>query len=433
MSESRIEAPQGRYGIHFGYPRILGAYLAVNAVPDVRMLVDAPDCGTIRAEIIHDNHDWNSTLIDLGGRHRIANSAVSPDLIALDRTESLAAQMEAIGKEEGSFLLAYPSPMSALVGVDYETIYAAVKERTRLKILPIRPVQSLGDWVSGYCQVMETLARNVPLDKVPTRDDSVAVVGYLFDRNEADHQANVAELSRLLALLDLDLASVWLSGRSTGDLAAVARAGTIVALPGGLPTARRLSDRTGAKVISLPLPVGLEATCRWLEGLAEATGRGEGSLEAVAREAAGHYKSLSKAVVRYFANRDFMVCTESHLAVAVARMLQEMGGRVQLLATSGQPPDPPADLAGKALHHPETRVLGAAIREVVDNASLLPVLIGNEQAFNIEALPIAGVFLGFQSPGSHHLYDAPFLGFRGALCLVDKIVNSLPIGWCLHR
>jgi len=423
-----------RFGIRFGYPRILGTYLAVNAIPDVWMLVDSADCATMRAEFIHDNHDWNSTLIAEDGKHRIANSGACPDSIVMDRRELLAGLMRDIGQEEGSYLLVYPSPITALLGVDYDSVFESVKDSVEMKMLTIRPVESLGDWVSGYCHVMETLARNIELPDVVREPDSVAVVGYMWDRNEADHRANVAELGRLLNGLGLDLKSVWLSGAPTTGLADVAGADTIIEFPYAGSAARILAERTGARIVTTHLPVGLEATCRWMELVAGATGRAERAREWLDSEAGHYYAALSKAVLRYFANRDFIVCTESHLGCAVARMLTEFGGNVRLLACSGRRVEPDERIARLTLYSPEMRRLGGQISEIVDGASLLPVVIANEQAMaTIPTVPVAGVFLGFQSPGTHHLFDAPFLGFRGTLSLVDRIVNSLPVGFLLHR
>ncbi|MBM4354969.1 MAG: hypothetical protein FJ109_14480 [Deltaproteobacteria bacterium] len=187
------------YGIRFGYPRVLGAYLGVNAVPDIWMLVDSADCATLRAEMIQDNHDWNSTLLSADGRHRIANTGLCPESVVLDRRELMAAQMMAIGRQPGSMLLAYPSAVASMVGVDYDSIYRRVEDRMGMPVVTIRPVEALGDWCSGYAQVMEAVAQNVKLPEVGRRPGAVAIVGYLWDRSEGDHEANVAELGRMLS------------------------------------------------------------------------------------------------------------------------------------------------------------------------------------------------------------------------------------------
>lgn len=427
------------YGVRFGYPRVVGAYLGVNAVPDLWMLVDSADCATLRAEMIQDNHDWNSTLISADGKHRIANTGLCPESVVLDRRELMAAQMAAIGRQSGAMLLAYPSAVASMVGVDYDSIYRTVKERMGMPVVTIRPVEALGDWCSGYAQVMEAVAEHIVLPEVSPRDDAVAVVGYLWDRNEADHEANVAELARMLAGAGLELVSTWFSGRPTTELSRVAEASLIVALPHAGRSAEMLAARTGAKVIHTGLPLGLSASAEWIRTVASAldapaaplSSRAEAWLTA---ELPGYYRKLRKAVSRWFVNREFLVCTESHLAAAVTRMLREMGGVVRLVALSGPAVEVDPGLSGIALHAPSLRELWLETKRITEAAQRLPVLIANEQAVgSIATLAVGGVFLGFQSPGMHHLFDAPFLGLKGTLCLTDRIVNSVPLSMSLHR
>ena len=434
MSSGEWDGVSEEYGVKFSYPRILGAYLAVNAVPDIWMMVDAPDCATMRAEMIYDNHDWNSTVLAEDGRHRIACTSVGPDSVATDRREVLAAHMERLAVQEGRYLLVYPAPAVALVGIDYRAIFDRVKDRVSMKLMMLSQTESLGDWVSGYEAVVDELARTVELPAVSPRENGVAVVGYFWDRNEADHGANVAELGRLLEGLGLSLESVWLSGEPTAELADMARASTIISLPYAGAAAATLAARTGAQVVETGLPVGLEGTVTWLEAVAAATGRTQAAAGFINREAARHYEMLAKPALRYFRNRDFLVCTEGHLAVAVADMVRELGGLVRLVACSGSAPDYDPGPFGEVLAGPEVRSLGFRIKEIAEASSLVPVIICNEQAVSTtRSLPIAGVFLGFQSPGMHHLFDAPFMGFRGAVSLVDRIVNAIPTAMCFQR
>ncbi len=424
------------YGVRFGYPRVVGAYLGVNAVPDLWMLVDSADCATLRAEMIQDNHDWNSTLISADGKHRIANTGLCPESVVLDRRELMAAQMAAIGRQEGAMLLAYPSAVASMVGVDYDSIYRTVKDRMRMPVVTIRPVEALGDWCSGYAQVLEAVAENVALPGAQLRPGTVAVIGYLWDRNEADHEANVAELKRMLAGAGLELVSTWFSGCPTRELARVAEASVLVSLPHGGRGAEILAGKTGARVVSTGLPIGLSASSEWLRTVSAASGdeylaRAESWL---ASELRSCYLKLRKAVSRWFVNREFLVCTESHLAAAVTRMLREMGGVVRLVALSGPSVEVDAGASGSVLHAPSLRELWLETKRVTEAAQRLPVLIANEQAVgSIATLAVGGVFLGFQSPGMHCLFDSPYLGLRGTLCLTDRIVNSVPLSMSLHR
>jgi len=419
-------------GVRFGYPRIMGIYLATNALSDLWMLVDSPDCASLRAEFIQLNHDWHSDLLAQDGRHRIASTGVSPDSIALDRREAIASQLRLIAEAGGNWVCVVATAISALVGVDYEAVYRAMEDESKPRYLRLRTVDSLGDWCSGYAQVMEALALDIPLSGGPLVEDEVAVVGYLWDRNEADHGANMAELRRLLDMLGLKLTCVWLSGEPSTDLARVSTAATVVELPNAGGAARTLAGRTGARLVSAGLPMGLGATLGWLEAIAEATGRGDalGRVEAEAGRCAG---LLSRPAQRFFAGRSFAICTETHLASGLAAFAREMGGEVRLVATSGGEPNVPP-CADEHLHEPPLPLLGARLRAVHEESGSVPVFIGNEQAAStVHTVPFAAVFMGFQCPGVHRLHDSPFLGFKGSLWLADQIAGAIPNVLLFHR
>ena len=418
-------------GVRFAYPRIMGVYLAVNALPDLWMLVDSPDCASLRGEFIQLNHDWNSSLLSQDGRHRIASTGVSPDSIALDRRENLAAQLRQIAQAGGNFICVATTAISSLVGVDYEAIYRAMDD-VGPQYLSLRSVDSLGDWVSGYCQVLEAMAVEIHLEQVPLDPDQIAIVGYLWDRNEADHRANLSEMKRLLATLGLRVSCVWLSGEPSTDLARVASAATIIEMPYAGNAARSLAARTGAGIVRTDLPIGVEATLRWLEEIATATNR-QDALTTARAEADELAQVLFQPATRFFAGREFAICTEGYLAAGLTAFVTEMGGEVRLLATSGREPQVSAQ-TDEHLHAPPLPQLGSRLRAVFEQAGGLPVFVGNEQAAaTVHTVPYAAVFLGFQSPGIHRLYDSPFLGFRGALWLTDQIVNAIPTTLLFHR
>jgi len=396
------------------------------------MLVDSPDCAVLRAEMIQDNHDWNADLIRQDGRHRIAGTGVGPDTIVVDRRKQLAAQIQAIGRQTGEWLFIYQTPVAAMVGTDYAAICRSVQQDIRMRAVSVPPLEAGTDWVSGYAQICEIVASRVQLEKLTIDSDIVAIAGYMWDRNEADHTANLAEIERMLSAIGLRLGAVWLSGRPTPHLASVASAGTVLEFPYAGRTARLLAERTGAKVVPVGLPVGLEGTVEWMRTVAAATGRQAEAEKWLAAEVPRCYEAVCKPVLRFIQNRDFMVCTDGILAAAVARLVSELGGRVRLLAGAGPLPHVDIGPAGKLLDAVDCRTLGIEIHRIYESSNRIPVLVGNEPAMcSITSLPVASVPLGFQSAVCHHLFDAPFMGLRGTLCLVDQIVNSLanPLFW----
>ncbi len=70
----------------------------------------------------------------------------------------------------------------------------------------------------------------------------------------------------------------------------------------------------------------------------------------------------------------------------------------------------------------------SALAHVAERADGWPVLIGSERGI-AAATPgrYAVVPIGFQAGGIHHLYPTPFLGFGGALSLLDRIGNAIAL------
>lgn len=422
----RNEAVSERFGIPFGYPHIVGAYLAVNAVPDTWMLVDSADCATLRAEIIHDNHDWNSTLIAEDGRYRIAATGVCPHSIALDRYAELKENIAAIGDAPGAFLFVYPAPVTAIVGIDYSVVINQLQDKMNLKALSVSPVDAVGDWLTGYAYIMEVIARELELPTVPKQDDSVALVGYFWDRSEADHEASLAQVTRLVEALDLEVSTVWFCGKDTTDLQQVASASTIIELPYAGRAGQILAERTDAKLVKAPgLPIGLDGTFKWLETLGELTGRQRQAQAFIQEHAPVAYQKVTKAVLHHFVGKDFMVCTEPHLCTGICAMLKEFGANVRLAAPAGATAGNLAEYAEQVLENSSLEVVGTEITRTAEHCSL-PVLIGNERAIaSAGPMPMAIVPLGFQSGGTHYLHDTPFLGLAGTYSLIDRIANAV--------
>ena len=418
---------RARFRAPFDYPRILGAYVAASAISDAWMLIDSADCGTLRAEVIQDNHDWFANIIGPDGRYRIASTGMCPTSAILDRSELLGRQIGELASREGGILFVYPASVAAMVGVDYRAVLARMdRSGIQMPILVVDPLDALGNWVDGYQQILETVARSIDLSGRSLEGGTVALVGNLFDRYEGDCTANVAELERLLAGLGLRTVSTWLSGTTVDRLADVARAETLVALPFSGRSADILAGRTGARVVRAPLPLGLSATWDFLGRIGDATGRSALTRPFIEKEMGAVYDRLGKAVVQHILHREFLVCAEATLAVALAGFLQELGGDIRLLAAAGDSSSIPASLtAGRVLAAADMEELRDAIAEAAGDASQPPVLIGNQRAIvAASSRSVVPVPFGFQSGGIHCLTPTPYLGVSGAVSLVERIAKA---------
>ncbi|MBI5210182.1 MAG: hypothetical protein HY927_09460 [Elusimicrobia bacterium] len=420
------------FGLPLDYPYLMGAYLAVNALPDVALLVDGPDCAVGKAEHIVGKHDWRSTLRGPAGRDRVVCTLTDVRNAALSREPAIREAMaELLGRPDLSAVLVCALPMANLTGTDYARLARLVREAEGGKPLILVPARSLqGGFLDGYSETLQALAREAPLGRgVGRRLDrrKVAVIGSFMDRTEEDHRANGRELRRMLEALGVEAVTGWLEGGPFADLAAAGEAGTLVALPWGRKAALALAARTGARVVDAGVPFGLDASSRWLKKVAGALGREDRAGRFIDAELGRIAPKLEWIVPYHFLNRRVWVACDPYLLGPIAGLLAELGGRVVGAATVGRgipacPPKRPGSI-GPVLERPTSGRLERAVAGAWEGG--LDLAIGNSDvaAFVPPACPFAE--FGFPSYFRHALSARPFLGFEGCLAFLDLLCDAM--------
>jgi hypothetical protein len=298
--------------------------------------------------------------------------------------------------------------------------------------------------------VLEALATGLPLTPSRTGEGRrVALVGYLWDRNEADHRANLAELRRLLGALDLELCSLWLAGEPTPKLLGVQRADWIVSLPYGHRAASLLSKRLGCPLLPCELPFGLAATLRFVLTLGAATGRLAAAIAFLEQELSQVLAPLKWIVPFATLHRRIGYVGDPHLLRGLQEIAALVGATVPFAALTNLPaharaaqssdtsllsslelPGDLRELSGvdsrpaapdTLLVYPHARELSAAL-ERLGQERALDLLVTNSFGFLTNHMGV--VEFGFPSYHSHFLCDRPFLGTRGFLALVERILNA---------
>jgi nitrogenase molybdenum-iron protein alpha/beta subunit len=396
-------------------PYMVGVYLGVNAFPDVWMVVDGPDCLFFKAEYVHGSQDLHSTLLSPTGRHRVAHTLADTVNVVTDREPDIADLIRRVAsRDEAAMVLLTAMPMASITGSQYDRIGREVAAAVGKPILDV-PARSLdGDWLDGYAEVLDGVARGIPLPAADRDPGAVAVVGMLVDRTEADRLADVVEVRRMLRQgLGLDVAAVWPSNAPLAALAGVARAGTVVSLPYGRKAARTLARRTGATLVEADLPVGLEASARLLAAVGEATGRADRAGAFVRAEREAVAAAIDVARSRGLGGRALAVITDPHLAAGLVSFAADVGASVSAVLSTRHPSRPVAGLPGRE----------AFGRDAGMKADLcLCTTRGIEVATE---LGMPWMEIGFPSYGTHALAPVPTLGFRGAIALSGRLWNHL--------
>ncbi|MBI5503059.1 MAG: hypothetical protein HY907_22630 [Deltaproteobacteria bacterium] len=430
--KARADEPAGGeefpYGARLNLPYLIGVCLAVNALRDVWLVVDGPDCAHFKGQFIFGKHDWFSTLYRVDGRHRIVFTGTNAQNVTGNRDRWIERVIRRAMLDEAGAVLVTSMPMCGITGAQYDRIIAGMD--ATLPVLEVPGHSLRGDWLDGYAETLAAIARGKKLPRTRRRKDAVALVGYLLDRNEGDHAGNLVELRRVLAGLGLELVSVWPGGGPWSELDAAAAAGTIVSLPYGRVAARALAGRTGARLVETGVPLGLDGTRRWVEALGAACGRprqAERFADAECRRIAAR---VGKLVPFYFLNRGAALIADPHLLGGLAGLCRDLGMRVRFAASVGREAHAPEELRGELAP-------GVAVRHELPMSALGPerleeaglgegdLAVANAELAHGLLRRLSVVDFGVPSCFHHALAESPFLGFEGALRRVERMACAL--------
>lgn len=429
--------PRDRFGAPYRFPYQLGLYMGVNAIPGCFLVIDGPDCIYRKAEWVHGKHDLSSTLLDVGGRHRVASTLLHSGEVITSKGEAVSKRLRRIAQlPEAELVLVNAMPHVQIIGTQYDALIAAVEDELPQLIYEV-PSRSLeADWIHGYAELLTTLARRLPVAGAALDDDRVAIIGLLMDRVEADHTANVAELERLVAGLGLTPASTWLSNRPLAHLREAATAKTLLALPHGVAAARALAARTGAEIVEVEQPFGLRASARMLRALAAATGREARAEALIEAELAAVVPRLEWAIPSFLLGRKIAFSGDPTLFDGLLEIAAEFGMEVLHLSASSRPPAFGLDLdparhgpVVPALFAPTAQTLARHMDAIRCSVGLDLIIAGSEfPASEPDPRDIRSpgrMDFGFPNFFHHALHPSPFLGFRGWAWFAQEMVNAM--------
>ena len=414
-------------GKTFSIPYLTGIMLAVNAVADSCLVVDGLNCVLPQNDLIADNHDLFSTLLSEDGRHRVICTMSAPIPQQADQEKNLQSLLTSIsGSRDFSAILLTALPFLRLSGLDYEGL-----AREAGGIIPVRAVPPLSleaDWLDGYGNALDSLASALPPAKKRPRRATVAVVGYMRDRNEDDHAANMKELRRLLALAGLELVCVFPSGGNFRGLAAALEAQVIVSLPYGRKAARRIAAMSKARLVETGLPMGLAGTSDWLAAVRRAAGL-KGSLPpALKKEEAGAAAKISP-LLDALAHRKLLFAGDPYLCAAVFSFARELCMRPSAALLDCRPKELGiAALPPNVLFSPSAGEARSAAKKMLEDG--LPAMAVSNSFGVTEGMTegMPHIELGFPSYRHHCIGDEPFLGYAGAARLACRLLNAAQSG-----
>lgn len=406
----------------------LGAYLAVNALPDSLIVMDGKDCVVQKASQIQGNHDWRSTLVSSDGAHRVLTTHAMPEEVWKGREDDVERVLDyAVARPDVRVIFLGASRMASITEPAYDMIAERTGTHKPLIVLPTRSL--LNDWLQGYADALAGLARALPLEqRNPAAGRRVGIVGYLMDRNEEDHFSNQRELARLVEGIGGELLCTWLDGADSAHLSSIGKADLIVSLPHAREAASVLAQRTGAKLLETGLPMGLEATSSCLRSIAVALGTSERAETFIERELASAIPKLEWVVRMLSTGPAVAFVGDPHLLRGFLQIARELGIRVPFRGILAEAREDQRDLLRDDLDDPTVfvdpragQMRAAFERAVVDRD--IDLVIASSYALDDLLPDVAVLELGFPSFHSHALTDQPFLGYRGCLSLLARLTE----------
>ncbi|OGR47825.1 MAG: hypothetical protein A2X37_05110 [Elusimicrobia bacterium GWA2_66_18] len=380
-------------------PFLNGVYVAVDAISDSYLIVDGPYCVFTKAEMQY-CHNLRCRLLPPIGYRRVVHTGQ----IQREEVQSLSADRSGLverifadvcAQPDAGIVLSTAFDFHELVGFPLKEISRRHAGATSALVCHV-PSRSLGGtWLDGYALTCAALAEAVTLRPGRGRQDAVAIVGHLQDRDEPDAAGNLRELKRLLGAIGLRVTSVWLSGGGRAELEAAERAGLVVSMPYAREAARIVARRLGVSLCEVDLPLGLSATEDFLLKIAARVGRRARAKAFIKAESAAAVRDTEAHVLRLLAGRGVLILQED----------SQMEARLRELSV---------DLG--------LRDLSASGAQSASGSERVLCLAPTARFFQSDLLHVP---MGYPNYLEHPVYERPFLGYAGLRHLVDRLCAAV--------
>ena len=299
-----------------------GAFLAINALPGVCAVVDAPRCELERAWIFDASHDWNARLAGSGpyARDRRIFAPLWKNRTVVTGTEDVFVDLIRFVAERHpkAPIFLYPSFLSLLVNADLEGIAKSLEDQIDNPLLCVGRKSIEDDWIDGIRHTQTALLKHMASPQGPDRP---LIVGFCPSRLEGDETGNVIEIDRLWKGAGFP-EPVWpFDGRSSA-LQTISDRAPLIAFPTGFDES--LVDWSGP-VIPVDLPIGIGSTCRFLRKLGEHFDRSEGVELLIDEECRQLRPRLAPFVARSLAGKSVALIADPHLGYGLHQAMRELG------------------------------------------------------------------------------------------------------------
>lgn len=410
-----------------------GVFLAANSVRDAMLVFRGGACVYEHIIQTFEDHDHSNNFISLDGKGRLIvtfTDSAAVTMGAAKETEELLR--EGIEKlKPGAVILAELS-MITLAGEDIRNLARSLSERYGLPVIPAASRYLSRDYTDAYESILCGAASSLRDGCFTGMDNGVAgIIGLFYERGEGDWEGNVAEIERIVKSIGLEPCPVWFSGSGFRDLEKIGRAGLLAALPYGGKAAGIISGKSGAAVVNLDLPVGIEGTAEWARKIATAAGKKDECERFIKNEIDYIIPRLDRVVLRSLAgSRAAVIAGRDWLKVIPEFFENELGIEVPVrIARQRYPLNAGASGAGDAVrdYDPGVKSVNALVEKELRSGGI-DLIVGSSWERSVLAGGLRDIpyfEFGYPCKSAHYLKPAPFLGFTGVLTWAERLAEII--------
>jgi nitrogenase molybdenum-iron protein alpha/beta subunit len=306
-------------GMHLG--KMTGISVGVHAIPDCFMLMHTGVGCKYKAAAQIGPHDWAEHP-----NRREAWTQVGELQLIKGSSERIAPFARSwYRRRRPDFMVVVSAYFIELTGEDCKDVVAQLDKSMPCDTTMITTAAPNGGFFDGYAEVVAEVLERIDWDHKPTRSKAASVVGYFFDRYEADHQANLEQLRELMAAAGVECGPVLLSGEPYKTLHEAKDCAHMVLLPYLGKRARKVRRTTKRKPVALDLPIGVAGSSRFVRELGAGVGADMEAVEAWIVQAEASVQPRLNLVRDNFRNVHMAVFAEAPYAAGLVGLLIELG------------------------------------------------------------------------------------------------------------
>lgn len=423
--------------IPMGLDDNMGAIRAIYPIRDALCYVHGATGCTMHGRFFFAWHD-NALL-------RILSSGVEGKHIIFGGEELLEESLiKAVEVTDPKLIVIQNTCIPALVGDDTAQVARRVSERTGVKVLSTVNPNYKGYQLDGYQNVVNAYVAEL-MQPQRIQKGCVNLLGVM--PGEFNWTNSVREAVWLLHELGLEVNCTLVGEETTVKEiieAPAAQANVLLYPEVGLPAARAMQEQFGIPFIETVWPpVGIEASREWLLTIGAALGREAQAEGVIEREMAEMGQALNRLGAGQMVHLEFL-CGKTYAleaspfqVPAMVKFLYEDLGLVPNVVAFQEPYPLSQGRLEAVLKqydlHPEVQPVGdhRAFQEAITRNHVYPygdpwVVIGSSiDAFHLslggQRLPV----MRFSYPVLDEaiVTDRPFVGFRGVVCLAERLHN----------